>query len=123
MSYRPETDAGKVRLLCTDTDPSNEIFSDTEVDAFLAINGNSILNAAAQAIETISRSEALVQKVIKLLDLTTDGSKLAAELRLSAGVLRQQALAELTPDYVEAPVDVFSMREKLVKDWMRGFVA
>jgi hypothetical protein len=123
MTYDPTTDAGKVRLLITDTDTTDEIFTDAEINEFLnSLGGGSILLGAAFAIETIARSEVLVQKVIKLLDLTTDGSKVAAELRLSAESLRQQAAESGDIDWAENPVDVFSLREKIEKDAMRGLI-
>src|SRR5450759_3180526 len=97
MTYDPTTDAGKVRLLITDTDTTDEIFTDAEITTFLsaAISGGDIFLAAANALETIARSEVLVQKVISLLDLTTDGSSVAAELRLSAQVLRPVSYTHL----------------------------
>lgn len=122
MTYDPTTDAGKVRLLITDTNVLDEIFTDVEITAFLSLGSNDIFLAAAEAIETIARSEVLVQKVIKLLDLTTNGAAVAAELRLSAQVLRQQAGVELTFDYVEGAVDVFSLRELLYKNYQRGLL-
>jgi hypothetical protein len=122
MTYDPTTDAGKVRLLCTDTDTVNEIFSDVEITAFLDINGDSVLLAAAQALDTIAASEVLVQKRIKLLDLSTDGPSEAAALSNIAKALRAQATGELLPDWAENPVDVFSLREKVIKDELRGLL-
>lgn len=124
MTYNPTTDAGKVRLLITDTNVLDEIFTDAEITTFLSteISGGDIFLAAANAIETIARSEVLVQKVISLLDLTTDGSRVAAELRLGAQVLRQQAVAGLTIDWAENAVDVFSLRELLYKNYQRGLL-
>ncbi len=122
MTYDPTTDAGKVRLLCIDTDVANEIFSDAEIDTFLELSSSSVLIAGAMALETIARSQVLVLKVIKLLDLQTDGASVARELRMSAGVLRQQAAEGLTLDYAENPVDVFSLREKTIKDELRGLL-
>lgn len=84
------TDAGKLRLLIADTDPTRLILDDEQVDAFLAIE-TGVKRAAAAALEAIARSEALVSKVIRTQDLQTDGAKLAAELRASAKALRDQA--------------------------------
>ena len=120
MTYDLSTDAGKVRLIITDTDPVNVIFADAEIDAFLELN-DGILLAAAMALDTIASNEVLVQKRIKLLDLSTDGPSEAKELRAHAESLRKQAEAEgfVVPDYAENPVDIFSLREKLAKDAMR----
>ena len=122
MTYDLTTDAGKVRLIITDTDPANVIFIDEEIAAFLELN-DGILTAAAMALDTIADNEILVQKRISLLDLKTDGPSEAKELRVHADSLRKQAADEeadeLTVDYAENPVDVFSLREKIIKDAMR----
>lgn len=122
MTYDLTTDAGKVRLIITDTDPANVIFIDEEIAAFLELNAG-ILTAAAMALDTIADNEILVQKRISLLDLKTDGPSEAKELRVHADSLRKQAADEeadeLTVDYAENPVDVFSLREKIIKDAMR----
>jgi hypothetical protein len=119
VTYDPATDAGKVRLLCTDT-ATVEIFTDAEIAVFLELNGDSILFAAAMALDVIADNEILVQKRIKLLDLSTDGPSEAKELRAHADSLRLQAGNDLGFDYVENPVDVFSLREKTIKDYLRG---
>ena len=122
MTYDLTTDVGKVRLIITDTDPANVIFIDEEITAFLELN-DGILTAAAMALDTIADNEILVQKRISLLDLKTDGPSEAKELRVHADSLRKQAADEeadeLTVDYAENPVDVFSLREKIIKDAMR----
>jgi hypothetical protein len=84
------TDVGKVRLLIPDTDEANLLLDDGQVTAFLALEGGSVKLAAAQALDTIASSEALVSKVITTQDLSTDGAKVAAELRARAAALRQQ---------------------------------
>lgn len=81
----------RVRLLITDTNPEKQIFSNEEIDEFLAMNGDDVRLAAAEALETIATSEALTLKVIKLLDLTTDGAKLAETLMKRAEKLREHA--------------------------------
>lgn len=62
MSYNPTTDAGKVRLLITDTDVADPIFTDTEISQFLSMSDNDIYGAAALAFGTIIRSRALLAK-------------------------------------------------------------
>lgn len=81
----------RVRLLITDTNAEKQIFSNEEIDEFLAMNGDDVRMAAADALETIATSEALTLKVIKLLDLTTDGAKLADTLMKRAEKLREQS--------------------------------
>lgn len=83
------TNAGKVRLLITDTNSSLPQFSDEEIDAFLEMEGT-FRRAAAMALEVIAVNEALIQKRIVALHLETDGPALAAELRNLAKSLREQ---------------------------------
>ena len=120
FTYDLTTNAGKVRLLCTDTDSTREIFDDDEIAAFLSMEGSTVKKAAALALETIASSEVLVQKRIRLLDLTTDGPSESQELLRRARELRDQAeIDELEDysglDYAEMIYDPFSAREKLIK--------
>lgn len=88
----PASDVGRVRLLITDVvEPA--LFDDAQIDAFLAMEGGVKL-AAATALETIARSEALISKKITTQDLSTDGPAVAKELRESAKALREQAAVE-----------------------------
>ena len=90
FSYNLSLDNGKVRLLVPDSNENSYIFEDEEIDAFLAMEGN-VKRAAAMALETIASNETLVLKVISLLDLTTDGAKVADALLKRAKLLRDQA--------------------------------
>lgn len=86
------TDVDTVRLLIADlaTDPPDRLFTDEQIEAFLDLEGG-VKCAAAAALGAIAVSEALVSKVIRTLDLATDGAKLAAELRARAKELRAEA--------------------------------
>jgi hypothetical protein len=86
----PTTTIGRVRLLIPDRDLDGLLFSDADITAFLALEASSIKRAAALALETIASNEAMVGKVIKTQDLSTDGAKTAAELRARAAELRRQ---------------------------------
>lgn len=88
------TDVATVRLLINDIDEASYLFSDDEVLTFLTLEGNIVKLAAAQAIDTIADNEALVSKVIKDRNLSTDGPKVADSLRKRAAVLRAQAAAD-----------------------------
>lgn len=92
FTYDVSTDAGKVRLIITDTDSAYPLFQDEEVDAYLALKGGSILLAAASALDTIASSEALILKKIRLLDVTTDGPAVAKALRDHADKLREESI-------------------------------
>lgn len=94
FTYDVSTDAGKVRLIITDTDAALPLFQDDEIAAWLALKGGSILLAAASALDTIASSEALILKKIRLLDVTTDGPAVAKALRDHAEALRKQVQIE-----------------------------
>ncbi len=93
--YVVTTSAGRVRLLLSDTDPAQWVFTNGEIDAFLALEGENVKRAAAQAIDTNASNEVLASKVLRTQDLTTDGAKLADALRKHAAELRAQADAEV----------------------------
>ena len=125
FTYNLTTDAGKVRLLCTDSVVANEIFNDDEIDAFLALESEDVRKAAALALETIASSEVLVQKRIRLLELTTDGPAESAELLKRAKLLRDQAADEEAGtdsmiDWAEMNIDAFSVRERLINEALDG---
>jgi hypothetical protein len=91
MSIDYNAPTGQVRLLLSDIDPSNQVFTDDEIGAFLAIENGSVKRAAAQAIDTQATNEALAAKVFKDHQLETDGAKLADAMRKHAAALRDQA--------------------------------
>ena len=84
------SDLRQVRLLIADTNPQLRMFRVDELQDFLDMEGGSVKLAAAQALGVIATSEALISKVIHTQDLSTDGAKVAAELRARAADLRQQ---------------------------------
>jgi len=126
FTYDPTTDRGFVRLLITDTDAANEIFDDAEIDAFLSRMSSNVFRAAAVALFQIAASEVLLLKVIKLLEIQTDGARvatalkeLALEYQEKAGVV-EAGEAGGSFDYAEMVVDDFSYRERLAKEALRA---
>jgi hypothetical protein len=97
-------------------------FLDATLQAFLDLNDGDIRLAAADALDSMATSQAMIQKKIKSLDLQTDGPALATALREHAKVLREVASGrgEAEFDIVEQINDEFGFHEKLIKDWMRG---
>lgn len=94
-----------VRLLIADLDETRQVLTDDHIGGFLALNGIpnpevedaalwGVRRAAADALDAIAVSENLVGKVIRTQDLSTDGAKVAAELRAQAANLRALAAAE-----------------------------
>lgn len=98
-----------LRLLIADVDPDRQLITDDQATGYLALHGITdptnpdgdddpprwrIRAAAADVLDAIATSEALVGKVIRSQDVTTDGAKLAAELRAQAANHRALAAAE-----------------------------
>lgn len=86
----PSTNIGMVRLLTTDLDEVSPLFTDAQITAFLTLESGNVRLAAAQALDTMASSEALVSKKIRTQDLQTDGPAVAEELRKRAEALRKQ---------------------------------
>lgn len=110
-TYAPGTDRGMVRLLLNDV-ASPWVFTDNEVDAFLALEGGSVKRAAAQAIDTNADNEALASKVLRTQDLQTDGAKLAQALHQRAESLRAQAVDDEEADGYFEIVDTIHDRRR-----------
>lgn len=121
FTYDVSSDRGRVRMLITDRDEANAIFSDDEIDAFLAMESSSIRLAAAAALETIAASEALVQKRITILDLTTDGPAVAKALMDAAKALRDREKDNdgAAFDIAELVLDQFTYRDRLTNEFLR----
>lgn len=109
-----------VRTLIPDTDAvfgENEdeyLFDDTQIENFLTIGGNSILRAAGLAMIAVGNSEALISKVIKTQDLSTDGSKLQDKWRESGEAL----LARADKEEMASAMDFFE-----IVDYREGWQA
>lgn len=122
FTFDLSNDIGKARLLIPDSSPANYVFEDDELAALLAMEGGVVKRAAALALETIASNEALVLKVIRLLDLSTDGAKTADALLKRAALLRTQATAEAEDalegtafDIAEQVYDPFGWRELVTR--------
>ena len=111
-------------MLITDVESTDPCFDDDEIDAYLSMASSSVFKAAAYALFTIAANETLVQKRIKLLDLSTDGPAEAEALRKLAK--EYQAAAETEDlaatggfDWAELVYDQFSYLEKVTKEALR----
>ncbi len=125
FTYVLSTSVGQVRALIPDRVTADAFFTDEEITAFLLLEADNIRRTTAMALETMASSEAYVQKVIKLLDLTTDGAKTSDALVKRAGLLRAQAdvveagEAGGSFDFAEWVVNDFALREEVVNDALR----
>ena len=123
-TYDPSTDLGKMRLLIADTDSSRQIMEDEDLQAFIAISGH-YWPGAAMALDSIATNEVLTQKVLTIMGTSTDGAKVAKELRARAMQLRADfknfgPTTELGFATAEMPDGAFSREEMLLKQYMRG---
>lgn len=127
FTYVLATNNGKVRLLIPDrtSGAGNYFLEDEEIAVMLAMESNNVKRTAALALETMASDEAYVQKMIKLMDLTTNGPAVAEELRARAAALRTQADDEDAAttaefDWAEWVVNPFSFRERVDKEALRS---
>lgn len=118
------TGVNKVRLLVGDIDDTEQIFGDNAYEAYISMAlDNNLKRAAAQALLTIATNEILVQKRIKLLDLSTDGPAEALQLRMLAKELMAQADNEEVAgafDWAEMVQTNQQYEEWLYKDGLRN---
>ncbi len=124
-TYDLTTDIGKVRVLIPDRIEAEAFFSDEELGALASLEGSSVKRTAALALETIASDEAYVQKVIRLLDLSTNGPATAKALMERAKVLREQAAlddpAELAGfDIASYGFEPFGVTEIVRNGWRRN---
>lgn len=118
-TYDPSTDAGKVRLLISDVDTDNALFTDEEIATFLSLRQSNVHLAAALGLRTIAGNEAQVQKVIRLLDLDTDGAKLANALRSLASDYEAQADADADFGWAPLVTSTPAFRERIWNERLR----
>lgn len=116
FTYDLATDIGTVRLLIPDRVAANAIFTDAEIQAFIDIYPGRLRYAAAEAIDTIAVDEALVLKVVSLLDVTTDGASVAREMRQRANRLRETSDNDDEAANTDSGFDVAEMALGAVHD-------
>ena len=80
-----------------------------------------MLLAAAAGADAIASSEKIIQKVIKIMDLETDGASLAREWRMQAKEWRTLARESGEDfDWAESVIDPFSARERIANEALRA---
>jgi hypothetical protein len=118
FTFDPTTERGQVRLIIGDDVEATAVFTDAKIDAFLTMEG-SVKRAAAAALDRLATSEAYIQKVLKVGDLTTNGAATAKAIREHAALLREQDESEPAFDFAEMAVTDFAAREILLNDALR----
>lgn len=128
--YPPDyaTVVGQIRLLIPDVEQLEDLadptataqylFSDAQVQAFATLYSNNVKRAAAQAKLVLATSEALINKVIKTFDYTTDGAKLGAELRAQAKQLQDEADKDDLVDSYDSSFIVVGYTTKWDNSWL-----
>lgn len=129
FTYDPTTDRGMVRLNIYDTDTvdaDRQIFTDAEIDAFLAMTGSIVLLASARALEAMAASQIFRLKVMRNMDLSTDGAKVGEALRKLAKQFREDwgehgdGTYEGMFDWAEFADTQFAKRERIIKEEQRS---
>jgi hypothetical protein len=126
-----------IGLITFNTPPQNQyvitvsanttLLSDAQINEILGQYTSSsdepVKLAAADCLDVIATSEALIQKKINILDLQTDGPAIADSMRKHAETLRKQvydpAFAEPDFEIIEQINDKPGWDEKILKDFMR----
>jgi hypothetical protein len=122
------TAVGQVRLLIPDTEQLTDVadaeqhaeyvFTDPQIQAFLTLYSNNVKRAAAQAKLVLATSEALINKVIRTADYSTDGAKVAAELREQAKQLQEEADKDDLVDSYDSSFTVVPLTTKWDNSWL-----
>lgn len=93
LTYDLTTSIGKTRLYATDTDLSNAIFSDDELQVFLDGTGDAPMLAAAMALDTLAGDAAKLAIKTRQDSISTDPTEVPVQLRAQAERLREQYAA------------------------------
>jgi hypothetical protein len=130
FTYVLGTNVGTIRLLIPDREAAEYFFEDAELEALQGIQVGATdtiknMRAAATALEILASDEAYTLKMVKLLDLTTNGPATAEELRARAARLWDEADALESAstadfDWAEWVVNDFSGRERIDAESLRS---
>ena len=129
FSYSPDTDLGKVRLLCGDTTAANAIFTDEEINAVYAVSDSSPHHTAAFLLTGLASRMARSAHKKSASKYSEDLTRVAAELREQAKAIMEMvnvpwdAVIEQTFENVENAEYRYqdrSAREFIIKEYIRG---
>lgn len=100
--------------------------SDDTINDLIAVNTDDedgtfeVRYIAADALDSLATNQALLLKVIKDLDIQTDGAALAKALRAHAESLRQFVKDDPSWDFAQQINDIPGLSEKYLKDILRN---
>ena len=140
-TYTPgATQKDYVRLLVADTDISDQIFQDEEIQAFISIQAMqfqsgmfysgadganlpagpvSLLRAAALALDSLAANKSRLASIKQLLDVRLDSSDAAIQLRETAKEYREVDDNSGAFAIIEQCNDTFSFRDRFWKGVQR----
>lgn len=146
FTYDVSTALGQVRFLVADTDPSNQIFEDDELEMCLQFESSqglyisgqaavtaapvanpivpqvySVYRAAAMALDGLAANSARLSSVTKLLDVELDTGKASADLKSQAKNYREIESRRGHFAIAEMVVNDFTARERIFKVWQRQY--
>ena len=114
----PTTDIGKMRIITGDKYEEALFMEDEEVEVFLDLYDD-IRMAAAEMLQSMASMEAVIQKQITHLDLSTNGPAVAKALREHAQRLRDEVESEPAEAVAEQIHNDFSFREFIWNEALR----
>lgn len=91
------TDVQLVRTLIPDTEavfgPTEDqtMFADSDIENFITLGKGNLLRAAGLAMIAVGNSEALILKIIKTQDLSTNGAELQNQWRQAGKLMLDRA--------------------------------
>jgi len=114
----PTTQIGKVRILTGDKFDEAVFMEDDEVQVYIDLHED-IRMAAATMLESMASMEAVIQKKINHLDLSTDGPAVAKALRDHAERLREEVYSEPAEAISEQVFNNATYREFVWNEMLR----
>jgi len=109
-SYDISTDIGKVRFLIPDVPDDREgveerrmILSNDEIAYALELNNDNIRRAAADCLDIIASSNALLYQYIEILDAQIDAATTYKQLKFRVDELREEADKQAEWQVTRAP--------------------
>ena len=111
-TYDTTTTVGKIRLLIGDTDTSDAVFTDAEINVFYALQG-SINLAAAEALESWANKYAASPDSEKIGDYAYT-QKIIANMLASAKRLRDKE--STTPAFEWSEYDLTGIEDTTIED-------
>ena len=114
FTYDSTTSRGRVRLLLSDTDTTDatkQIFTDAEIDAFLALGSNEVFDAAAMGCRSIAASTGRAAVAYRAVGMSIERSKIPDVFMKLAEQYEKRVMSEPSEffDHVDDNVNVYGV--------------